>query len=72
MKVCFKTLKIGIFEKFAPFLPDRLYLRLKFFVYTGSVLHLDNPVTFNEKIQWLKLYGRNPMHSILTDKIAVK
>lgn len=35
-------------------------------------LNLDNPVTYMEKIQWRKLYDRNPMYSLLTDKIKVK
>lgn len=72
MNITIRTLKIGVFEKFAPYLPDRLYLRLKYWVYTGSKLHIDNPVTFNEKLQWLKLYGRRPIDTILADKIAVK
>jgi len=33
---------------------------------------IDNPKTFNEKIQWLKLYNRNPKYSKLADKYAVR
>ncbi|AOW22020.1 hypothetical protein LPB138_05155 [Urechidicola croceus] len=35
-------------------------------------LNLDNPKTFNEKIQWLKLNDRTPVHTICADKIAVR
>lgn len=35
-------------------------------------LDLDNPKTFNEKIQWIKLYHRNPMYTRLADKYLVK
>ncbi|HEV1621933.1 TPA: glycosyl transferase, partial [Streptococcus pneumoniae] len=35
-------------------------------------LNLKNPKTFNEKLQWLKLYDRNPFYTILADKILVK
>ncbi|MBO6155240.1 MAG: glycosyl transferase [Lachnospiraceae bacterium] len=38
----------------------------------GRPLNLENPTTFNEKIQWLKLYDRNPLHTTLVDKYAVK
>ena len=38
----------------------------------GKRLHLKNPRTFNEKLQWLKLYGRRPIDTTLSDKYAVK
>lgn len=38
----------------------------------GYKLNLDNPKTFNEKIQWLKLNDHNPLYPKLIDKIAVK
>lgn len=60
------------FEKIAPFVPDKLYLHIKYYLSMGKVLHLNNPQTFNEKIQWLKLYGRRPIDTILSDKYAVK
>jgi len=33
---------------------------------------LETPVTFNEKLQWLKLYDRDPMYTSLVDKYEVK
>lgn len=38
----------------------------------GKPLNLKNPQTFSEKIQWLKLYDRNQMYTIMVDKYAVK
>lgn len=38
----------------------------------GKSLHLKNPRTFNEKIQWLKLNDRNPIHTKLVDKYEAK
>lgn len=38
----------------------------------GKELHLDNPVTYNEKIQWMKLYGVTPLITELSDKLAVR
>lgn len=35
-------------------------------------LDLNNPTTFNEKLQWLKLYDRNPLYPTLVDKYEVR
>lgn len=39
---------------------------------TGSTLNLENPKTFNEKIQWLKLYDSTPIKTKLADKYLVR
>jgi len=33
---------------------------------------LQNPKTYNEKLQWLKLYDRRPLHTQCADKFAVR
>lgn len=38
----------------------------------GKWADIDNPITFNEKIQWLKVYGRNPAYTRLADKYGVR
>lgn len=38
----------------------------------GTRLNLKNPKTFNEKIQWLKLYDRNPLYTTMVDKYEAK
>jgi hypothetical protein len=38
----------------------------------GYSLNLRNPRTFNEKLNWLKLYDRKPIYTTLVDKYAVK
>ena len=53
-------------------LPDRLYLKWLYRLKTGCKLNLDNPHTFSEKLQWLKLYNRNPEYTTMVDKYAVK
>jgi hypothetical protein len=35
-------------------------------------LNLNNPITYNEKLQWLKIYDRNPLYSNMVDKYEVK
>lgn len=51
---------------------DELYLKIAYRISTGKKLNLDNPLTFNEKLQWLKLYDRNPFYTTLVDKCDVK
>lgn len=54
-------------------IPDKEYLEMKFaLVFGGKKLNLDNPQTFNEKMQWLKLYNRKPEYTELVDKYEVK
>lgn len=53
-------------------LPDKLYLKIKYKIITGQKLDLRNPTSFNEKLQWLKLYDRKDKYTIMVDKYAVK
>jgi hypothetical protein len=50
---------------------DRWYLTFRYLVTFGRPLNLDHPVTFTEKLQWLKLYGRPEQYAPLADKLAV-
>lgn len=43
-----------------------------YFKRTGKRLDLDNPETYNEKIQWFKLYGVTPLIKELVDKYRVR
>jgi hypothetical protein len=52
--------------------PDKIYLKMIYYGQMGKKLNLKNPQTFNEKLQWLKLYDRNPDYSNLVDKYAVR
>lgn len=38
----------------------------------GEEMSMTHPVTYSQKIQWLKLYDPNPLRSQLTDKVAVR
>lgn len=62
----------NISYKFFNLLPDKLFIKLKFFKNFHRLPNLKNPKTFNEKIQWLKLYDRNPYYTKLVDKYEVK
>lgn len=51
---------------------DEEYLRKKFKSVFNRDLNLDNPKTFNEKLQWLKLYDRNSRYTTMVDKYKVR
>lgn len=53
-------------------IPDKAMISLQFRIAMEKRLNLQNPQTFNEKLQWLKLYDRNPQHTILADKYLVR
>ena len=65
-------LGVAILVRFATILPDELYLKLMFRLKMGYWMDFDNPKTFNEKLQWLKLYNRKPQYTQMVDKLAVK
>ena len=62
----------AIVQRFRYFIPDRLYLQLRYRCQMGAWPNLSRPTTFQEKIQWLKLNDRNPQYTAMVDKIAAK
>lgn len=59
---CFCSLPLG----------DKLFNEVMYRHYFKKPLHLDQPVAFTEKIQWMKTYGSNDTYSTLVDKYAVR
>ena len=53
-------------------LSDRIVLKMAYYSFMHRTLNLDFPRTFNEKLQWLKLYNRNPEYTNMVDKFSVK
>ena len=51
---------------------DVFFVKLKWILHMPYPLDLNNPKTFNEKLQWLKLYDRRPNYTKLVDKYEVK
>lgn len=51
---------------------DEAFAKSFFRKNTGKELHLDNPLTFDEKVWWLKLYDNNPLNTVCTDKVTVR
>lgn len=53
-------------------LSDKSYLQLLYKKNMGYPLNLNQPKTYNEKLQWLKLYNHNPLYTQLVDKYEVR
>lgn len=52
--------------------PDYYFVKLLYYLETGKKVNLKKPVTYNEKLQWLKLYNRKPEYAIWSDKYLVR
>lgn len=52
--------------------PDKWYLTIQYRCFCGKFINWKNPKTFNEKLQWLKVYNRKPEYTMMVDKVKVK
>lgn len=68
----FKQLRYQISRTIAYLLPDKLYLSIKFRTRMGYWMDWNNPKTFCEKIQWLKVYNKHKEYTEMVDKYAAK
>ena len=53
-------------------IPDKTYLNWLFKIKFGKKIDIDSPQTFNEKLQWLKLYDRKDIYTTMVDKYEAK
>lgn len=67
-----RLLAISLLMRFGMWIPDSIYLRMMYYLTMGELLNLKHPVTFSEKLQWLKLYNRKPEYTMMVDKVRVK
>ena len=58
--------------QFFRFIPDKPFLKIEYRFLTGKKLNLKNPETYNEKLQYLKLYDRKPVYTKMADKLAMR
>jgi len=68
-----KDIVLGILRSKAfIFLPDKIFIKITYFIETGNLLNFNRLNTYNEKLQWLKLYDRNPKYAVWSDKNQVR
>ena len=53
-------------------LSDEQYIKLIYWANFGKKLNMQNPITFNEKLQWLKINNRKDEYTAMVDKFLVK
>ena len=66
------TTKQKINYLFIKLIPKKIYIKLRVFLLQGYIPNLKNPKTYIEKLQWRKLYDKNPLYSICADKYRVR
>jgi hypothetical protein len=67
-----KLILLGFIRRFAWLFPDKFYLKAYYLLIMGKKLNLNNPQTYNEKLQWLKLFDRKPEYTQMVDKATAK
>ena len=69
-----KVIRFGYMTKLGltDYISDENYLKEKYKRVFSRNLCLDQPATFNEKIQWLKLYDHKPTYTVMVDKYRVR
>ncbi len=68
----FKLFLIKLARKNILKLSDKKFLDLCFDYYLGKKINWDNPQTYNEKLQWLKIYDRQDRYTKMVDKYEAK
>ncbi|MDB2103260.1 MULTISPECIES: ATP-grasp fold amidoligase family protein [Clostridium] len=58
--------------KFFRLLPDKIFIKIEYYLVMNKKLNLDNPKTFNEKLQWLKINDRKDIYTKIVDKYEVR
>lgn len=53
-------------------LPDPAYISIAYFLKFRRFPRLSRPITFNEKLNWLKLHDRKPEYTVMVDKYRVR
>lgn len=68
-KCLYKLIQITHLEKR---ISDKEFLKIQYYITHKKKLNLDNPKTYNEKVQWLKLYDHNKIYPTIVDKANVR
>ena len=58
--------------KLINWMSDKTFLRIFYYGHFRKSLNLNNPETYNEKLQWLKLFDRREIYSVMVDKYEAK
>lgn len=62
----------SIVKNFLGFLPDKMYLSLRYRCQMGRWIDWKNPTLYQEKLQWLKVYNHQEVYTKMVNKISAK
>ena len=63
-----RFMMLGLFG----WVPDKPWLKFLYRIKNGCWMDFNDPCSFNEKLQWLKVYGIRPEYTKMVDKYTVK
>lgn len=66
-----RNVRLAILNAFG-FIPDKMMIQMQYRIKTGRKLNLKNPQRYTEKLQWYKLYYRDPLMVQCADKYDVR
>jgi hypothetical protein len=66
-----KSIKLFV-RKLLMLINDKNYIHILYFIKLHKILNIQNPQTFNEKLQWIKLNVRNNLMTQCVDKLLVR
>ena len=72
LKNPFRVFRHFNYLKISHLLSDKALIKLIFRARMGYKMDFNNPISFNQKLQWLKVYNRQPLYTILVDKYMVR
>lgn len=59
-------------REFLNWIDDEKYIKIAHRIKLNEKLDLENPITYNQKLQWLKIYNRDVLYNKLVDKYRVR
>lgn len=68
LRLFYRLLYAGLLN----FIPDKLMISIQFRLLLGRSMDWKSPKTYNEKLNWLKLYGSSDTYSVYVDKYKVR
>ena len=72
MRTPLQLIKSLLWKLYYYYCPDKIYLNRRFREVFNRDRDWKNPTTYNEKLQWLKVYDRKPLYTKLVDKYEVR
>ena len=71
-KLDIRKYMVKLYRKLVGLLPFKTVIYMDYFIKQKKILNVENPQSFTEKMQWIKLYGGLEKYSYLVDKYAVR